>query len=186
MSTRADNTVQEPLPSLLNECLEVNVNSARINALAAWRPDTGEQFTTRNGPPDAGGLSRLDLMAQGARFVLGHNLIAFDIPHLQAADPGLRLLKLPRLDTLLLNPLAFPRRPYHRLVISLVVTLAVTNRSWRLTFTILSLAVPTIVIVNPESKEHSDTEHALVTASAPPEDQEGYRIPPSRPPQLLG
>ena len=61
-------------------------------------------------------MSRLDRMAQGARFVLGHNLIAFDIPHLQAADPGLRLLKLPRLDTLLLNPLAFPRRPYHRLV----------------------------------------------------------------------
>ena len=26
------------------------------------------------------------------------------------------LLSLPRLDTLLLNPLAFPRRPYHRLV----------------------------------------------------------------------
>ena len=120
MSTRADNTVQEPLPTVLKECLsidlEVDVSTARINALAAWRPDTGEQFTTRNGPPDAGGLSRLDRMAQGARFVLGHNLIAFDIPHLQAAHPGLRLLKLPRLDTLLLNPLAFPRRPYHRLV----------------------------------------------------------------------
>ena len=120
MSTRADNTVQEPLPSVLNKCLsidlEVEVSTARINALAAWRPDTGEQLTTRNGPPDAGGLSRLDRMAQGARFVLGHNLIAFDIPHLQAAHPGLRLLNLPRLDTLLLNPLAFPRRPYHRLV----------------------------------------------------------------------
>ena len=55
-------------------------------------------------------------MAQGARFVLGNNLIAFDIPHPQAACPGLGLLSLPRLDTLLLNPLAFPRRPYHRLV----------------------------------------------------------------------
>ncbi len=96
--------------------MEVDVNTARINALAAWRPDTGEQLTTRNGPPDAGELSRLDRMAQGAQFVLGHNLIAFDIPHLQAAHPGLSLLKLPRLDTLLLNPLAFPRRPYHRLV----------------------------------------------------------------------
>ena len=55
-------------------------------------------------------------MARGAGFVLGHNLIAFDVPLLQAAYPGLVLLSLPRLDTLLLNPLAFPRRPYHRLV----------------------------------------------------------------------
>ena len=120
MSTRADNTGQEPLPRTLNECLsidlEVDINTARINALAAWRPDTGEQLTTRSGPPDAGELSSLDRMAQGARFVLGHNLIAFDVPHLQAAYPGLGLLGLPRLDTLLLNPLAFPRRPYHRLV----------------------------------------------------------------------
>lgn len=120
MSTRADNTGLEPLPSALTECLsvdlEVDVNTARINALAAWRPDTGEQLTTRSGPPDAGELSRLERMAQGARFVLGHNLIAFDIPHLQARYPGLGLLSLPRLDTLLLNPLAFPRRPYHRLV----------------------------------------------------------------------
>ncbi len=120
MATHGENTGLELLPGELNECLsidlEVDVNTARINALAAWRPDTGEQLTTRSGPPDAGELSRLDHMAQGARFVLGHNLIAFDVPHLQAIYPGLGLLRLPRLDTLLLNPLAFPRRPYHRLV----------------------------------------------------------------------
>ena len=120
MSTRADLTDQEPLPAELTECLsidlEVDAKTAGINALAAWRPDTGEQLTTRSGPPDPGELSKLDRMAQGARFVLGHNLIAFDIPHLQAAYPALGLLTLPRLDTLLLNPLAFPRRPYHRLV----------------------------------------------------------------------
>ena len=119
MSTRVGNTGQEPLPSALAECLsidlEVDINTARINALAAWRPDAGERLTTRNGPPDAREVSRLDRMAQGARFVLGNNLIAFDIPHPQAACPGLGLLSLPRLDTLLLNPLAFPRRPYHRL-----------------------------------------------------------------------
>ena len=51
-----------------------------------------------------------------ADFVLGHNLIDFDLPHLRAADPGLRLLDLPAVDTLRLNPLAFPRNPYHHLV----------------------------------------------------------------------
>ena len=62
MSTRADNTGQEPLPSPLNECLsidlEVDAKTARFNALAAWRPDTGEQLTARNGPPDASSLTR--------------------------------------------------------------------------------------------------------------------------------
>ena len=48
--------------------------------------------------------------------MLGHNLIAFDLPHLAAAKPDLRLLKLPAVDTLMLSPLAFPRNPYHHLV----------------------------------------------------------------------
>ena len=61
-------------------------------------------------------LARLDAYAEGASHVLGHNLIAFDLPHLQAANPNLRLLRLPPIDTLRLNPLAFPRNPYHRLV----------------------------------------------------------------------
>ena len=52
----------------------------------------------------------------GVSFLLGHNLIDFDLPHLAAALPGLRLLKLPAVDTLRLSPLAFPRNPYHRLV----------------------------------------------------------------------
>lgn len=64
----------------------------------------------------AAGLARLDRFAQGAAFLVGHNLMAFDAPHLEAAKPDLRLLRLPRIDTLRLNPLAFPRNPYHHLV----------------------------------------------------------------------
>ena len=61
-------------------------------------------------------LAKLDDLAKGADFLLGHNLIAFDLPHLEAANPGLQLLRLPAVDTLRLNPLAFPRNPYHHLV----------------------------------------------------------------------
>lgn len=64
--------------------------------------------------PDA--LRELDSFAEGSEFLVGHNVIAFDIPHLQAAAPGLRLLNLPVMDTLRLSPLAFPRNPYHKLV----------------------------------------------------------------------
>ncbi|MCY4188705.1 MAG: RecQ family ATP-dependent DNA helicase, partial [Bryobacterales bacterium] len=60
--------------------------------------------------------TRLEQFADGASFLLGHNLIAFDLPHLAAARPHLQLLKMPRVDTLRLSPLAFPRNPYHGLV----------------------------------------------------------------------
>ena len=97
--------------------LEVGKNDQRIHALAGVRPDTDVSFTymdRRGGLPEA--LSRLDDLADGADFVLGHNLIDFDLPHLRAANPQLRLLQLPAVDTLRLNPLAFPRNPYHHLV----------------------------------------------------------------------
>ena len=77
------------------------------------RAETGQGYS---GGGSAAELARLDDLADGTDFVLGHNLIDFDLPHLAAAQPGLRLLKLPAVDTLRLSPLAFPRNPYHHLV----------------------------------------------------------------------
>ena len=97
--------------------LEVGVKDGRIRAFAGVRPDTGRSLTfpeTGDGLADA--LAKLDDLAVGADFLLGHNLIAFDLPHLRAANPELKLLRLPAVDTLRLNPLAFPRNPYHHLV----------------------------------------------------------------------
>jgi ATP-dependent DNA helicase RecQ len=95
--------------------LEVGTRDARIHRFAAVRGDAHEAFIFKGGDL-AGGLARLDRFAEGASFLLGHNLVAFDAPHLEAAKPDLRLLRLPRIDTLRLNPLAFPRNPYHHLV----------------------------------------------------------------------
>ena len=106
---------------LLRRCLsldlEVTVDDKRIRAFAGVRPDTGERVTFPAGRLsfDAA-LAKLDALAEGAEFLLGHNLIAFDLPHLRAANPNLRLLRLPAVDTLMLNPLAYPRNPYHHLV----------------------------------------------------------------------
>ena len=97
--------------------LEIGRRDQRIRALAGVRPDTGQCLILQPTRHDlAKALARLDDLAAGADFVLGHNLIAFDLPHLQVASPRLRLLRLPAVDTLRLNPLAFPRNPYHRLV----------------------------------------------------------------------
>ena len=94
--------------------LEVSPKDNRIHAFAAVYDD-GSSFLHRRGGL-ASALARLDAFAADATYLLGHNIIAFDLPHLQAVKPDLRLLKLPPLDTLWLNPLAFPRNPYHNLV----------------------------------------------------------------------
>ena len=95
--------------------LEVGKQDDRIYAFAAVRPDVDQPLVFHDGDL-ATALAELDEFADGADFLLGHNLIDFDLPHLKAAKPDLRLLKLPAVDTLRLNPLAFPRNPYHHLV----------------------------------------------------------------------
>ena len=102
-------------PPCLSLDLEVGKNDGRIHAFAAVRPDTGERLVFSGGDL-AKALAKLEALAKGADFLLGHNLIKFDLPHLAAAAPNLRLLGLPAVDTLWLNPLAFPRNPYHHLV----------------------------------------------------------------------
>ena len=101
-------------PPCVSIDLEVG-RDGRIHSLGAVRADTGRSMT-HSGGSLAAALEKLDDFAVGASFVLGHNLIAFDLPHLTAAKPGLQLLKLPAVDTLRLSPLAFPRNPYHSLV----------------------------------------------------------------------
>ena len=95
--------------------LEIGREDGRIRAIGAVRTDTGESLTSSKGG-FARALRQLDAFADGASFVLGHNLIAFDLPHLTAAMPDLSVLRLPAIDTLRLSPLAFPRNPYHHLV----------------------------------------------------------------------
>ncbi|MCY4421660.1 MAG: RecQ family ATP-dependent DNA helicase, partial [Acidimicrobiaceae bacterium] len=97
--------------------LEVSPSTDEIHALAGVRYDTEATYhASQAGPRLRTHLLALDTLAEGADFLIGHNLINFDLPYLRAAQPGLRLLELPVIDTLWLNPLAFPRFPYHRLV----------------------------------------------------------------------
>ena len=97
--------------------LEVSPKTEHIHSFAGVRPDTGESFVfPSSGVGFQGALAELDALAKGADIVVGHNFIEFDMRHLQAANPGLRLLQMPVVDTLWLNPLAFPRNPYHHLV----------------------------------------------------------------------
>lgn len=102
-------------PRCISVDLEVGVEDARIHQFAAVRGDIDLAYTFHKGNL-AKALAELDTFAEGAKFLLGHNLVAFDLPYLAAAKPDMQLLKLPAVDTLRLNPLAFPRNPYHHLV----------------------------------------------------------------------
>ena len=117
------NSITGPLDQfnrLSFRCLSLDLEVGRddrIFKFAAVRPDTGQSLVFPRGRSGfAAALAGLDDIADGADFLLGHNLIEFDLPHLQATNPRLRLLRLPAVDTLRLNPLAFPRNPYHHLV----------------------------------------------------------------------
>ncbi|MBP8929724.1 MAG: RecQ family ATP-dependent DNA helicase, partial [Paracoccus sp.] len=61
-------------------------------------------------------LDRLEAFCEGAVHLVGHNILRHDLPHLVANRARLAGLGAAPIDTLWLNPLAFPRNPYHHLV----------------------------------------------------------------------
>ena len=100
--------------------LEVSKGNDLIFALAAVDEASGEALTFHKERLRSLGLeaamTQLDDFVPEDACLVGHNLIAFDMPHIRAAAPRLRLHDLPVLDTLRLSPLAFPANPYHSLV----------------------------------------------------------------------
>ncbi len=61
--------------------LELSHEDGRLLDAAVYRPDTGDSLSM-SGSPSADSLQRLERVAAGAKFLLGHNIVAFDIPHL--------------------------------------------------------------------------------------------------------
>lgn len=109
----------EDVRPLVQRCLsvdlEVNPATATLFALAAVRSDGREAIVAKASGLEAG-LDRLETALEGAGHVLGHNIIRHDLPHLVAKRSRLAGVFSAPIDTLWLNPLAFPRNPYHHLV----------------------------------------------------------------------
>ena len=93
--------------------LEVDPKFARLFAFAAVR---GEAALVHKGGPLEAALDRLNALCDGAAHLVGHNILRHDLPHLVANRARLAGLGTAPIDTLWLNPLAFPRNPYHHLV----------------------------------------------------------------------
>ena len=102
--------------ALVDSCVVVDleIEDGRIRDIGAIR---GERELRLREPESSGqALDRLAEFARGARFVVGHNLVAHDRRFIEIHRPDAELLRLPIVDTLYLAPLAFPQRPYHKLV----------------------------------------------------------------------
>lgn len=93
--------------------LEVDPRTARLFAFGAVR---GDASLVHNGAALDPALDRLEAFCQGAAHLVGHNILRHDLPHLVANRSRLAALGSAPVDTLWLNPLAFPRNPYHHLV----------------------------------------------------------------------
>ena len=104
---------------LLSRCLsidlEVDPKTARIFALAAVWNDDRPALKSGNGLLD-GHIDQLEEAVAGIAHPIGHNFLQHDMEHLIAARPRLARIIQGPIDTLWLNPLAFPRNPYHHLV----------------------------------------------------------------------
>nr|WP_253734505.1 DEAD/DEAH box helicase [Methylomonas sp. ZR1] len=109
----------QPSDRIRAKCLCIDIETARQDSLklreiGAYRPDTDARLRLSGKAADL--TQKLDHISEGAAFVLGHNVIAFDQPALSVLHPDLALHRLPLVDTLELSPVAFPQNPYHRLV----------------------------------------------------------------------
>ena len=103
--------------SFLSGCvsidLEIDPKSANLFAFAAVR---GEGAVVHKGAALEPALDRLEAFCDGAAHLVGHNILRHDLPHLIANRARLANMGAAPIDTLWLNPLAFPRNPYHHLI----------------------------------------------------------------------
>ncbi|TCP36111.1 RecQ family ATP-dependent DNA helicase [Rhodovulum marinum] len=104
---------------LLERCLsvdlEVDPKTAEIFDMAAVRFGEGPAVVVAKGNINQG-LDQLEKALGTTSHIVGHNILRHDIEHLLAARPRLFEKMAAPIDTLWLNPLAFPRNPYHHLV----------------------------------------------------------------------
>lgn len=109
----------EDKPPLLERCLsvdlEVDPKKAEIFEMAAVRYGSGPAVVAGKGRLQQS-LDKLEAALKTTSYIIGHNILHHDIEHLLATRPRLRDRMMAPIDTLWLNPLAFPRNPYHHLV----------------------------------------------------------------------
>ncbi|WP_020585733.1 RecQ family ATP-dependent DNA helicase [Desulfobacter curvatus] len=128
-SGRESGRIPSPAPTNLPAALPFDLKTYLANLLIIdfeATPDgdvfhigavfNGRVFNEVNISNPVPALKRLSQFAQGATYVLGHNIIKHDLALVREHCPDAEILSLIPIDTLVLSPLAFPENPYHRLI----------------------------------------------------------------------
>ncbi len=96
--------------------LEVTESTEKIDDVGAVRANIPvknmENATEYRG--SGTGMFKFKEFCAGASFLCGHNIVSFDSKYMEREGVGLDGVKLA--DTLLMSPICFPKKPYHRLV----------------------------------------------------------------------
>ena len=106
-------------PAILVFDLETDRDSGALLQIGALRSDNGACYESPGLHDDTArttAIAALEALAAGAQYLMGHNILAHDLPVLHQYAPASPLYDLPVIDTLRLSPLAFPQNPYHRLL----------------------------------------------------------------------
>jgi len=96
--------------------LETHPETQALLKIGAWRAADNTSFYRQGSFDQAKACRELLSFIGSAPFIAGHNIEDHDWPYLCELDASFTLLKTRLIDTLVLNPLAFPANPYHRLV----------------------------------------------------------------------
>jgi len=93
--------------------LEIHPKTKLLLKIGAWSPAQQQEFYVCGYFDRTQALQNLFEFIQGFAFIVGHNIEAHDWPYLVKQDVKFADMKPRLIDTLVLNPLAFPANPYH-------------------------------------------------------------------------
>jgi ATP-dependent DNA helicase RecQ len=93
----------------LDKCLLLDLETDGSKLYHIGAVYSGQVFERKGRFDTQTALKELDRFADGAEYVLGHNLLGHDLPVLESLAPNLTILQKPVVDTLYLS-LAF-RKP---------------------------------------------------------------------------
>lgn len=105
------------ITSFLNSVLFLDIETNGAGVIHGLGAVFGNRKPLRAGNAQAvqDALPQLKNWADEAKCVCGHNSLLHDFPILERTPFG-QVAEKKKLDTLLLSPLAFPKKPYHALV----------------------------------------------------------------------
>ena len=161
------------LSSFLEGCLTLDLEisaDGRVRDIGAIR--AGEKLLIRNAARSNDALQQLDKFSRGARFIVGHNLVAHDRPFIEAHLPGAEILDLPIVDTLYLGACAVGRFSSGRMI------------RGRGNF-VLTTAVPDIGTGNRHPALQGGVNRSPAGSMTVPDRRHRTAIPVIRPPEAL-